>query len=162
MKRCSKCQCEKPLSEFYKNSTMRGGLVGKCKECTCDDVKKNRLENLERVRAYDRMRSSMPQRVAARNKYQQAANWKQIHAAAVLRWAQKHPDRRKASHIVSNALRGGKLKRQPCWSCGEKAQAHHPDYSRPLDVVWLCTSHHAAAHKLTNQLHRDHHHANHN
>lgn len=42
----------------------------------------------------------------------------------------------------------GLLKKQPCWVCGEKAIAHHPDYDRPLDVVWLCQPHHKQTHAL--------------
>lgn len=34
-----------------------------------------------------------------------------------------------------------------CKECGEKkTQAHHPDYSKPLDIIWLCKKHHAELH----------------
>ena len=33
MKRCSKCQIEKPLTEFYKDSSCRDGLRSSCKSC---------------------------------------------------------------------------------------------------------------------------------
>lgn len=37
----------------------------------------------------------------------------------------------------------GKIKRQPCEVCGAMpTEAHHPDYSKPLDVEWLCPTHH--------------------
>ena len=36
--------------------------------------------------------------------------------------------------------------RQNCW-CGKIGEAHHPDYSKPLDVIWLCSEHHAQVHK---------------
>ena len=37
----------------------------------------------------------------------------------------------------------GKVKRQPCEVCGaQPAEAHHEDYSKPLDVEWLCPTHH--------------------
>ena len=39
------------------------------------------------------------------------------------------------------------LERQPCEVCGEKAEAHHPDYSKPLDVRWLCKRHHMIEHR---------------
>jgi hypothetical protein len=40
------------------------------------------------------------------------------------------------------------LSRNPCSICGaERAEAHHPDYSKPLDVIWLCKTHHAQAHR---------------
>jgi hypothetical protein len=46
------------------------------------------------------------------------------------------------------AIRNGKLKRQPCEVCGttERIEAHHDDYSKPLEVRWLCTTHHAEHH----------------
>jgi hypothetical protein len=48
---------------------------------------------------------------------------------------------------VSRALAAGRLHRQPCTICGEsKAEAHHDDYSRPLDVRWLCRTHHREHH----------------
>lgn len=37
------------------------------------------------------------------------------------------------------ALRRGKITRKPCQKCGsEKSQMHHHDYSKPLEVEWLC------------------------
>lgn len=37
----------------------------------------------------------------------------------------------------------GRLVRKPCEACGsEKSQAHHDDYSKPLDVRWFCFKHH--------------------
>jgi hypothetical protein len=46
-------------------------------------------------------------------------------------------------------LRRGKIERQPCIVCSAFAQMHHPDYSKPLDVVWLCESHHREHHQNT-------------
>lgn len=50
---------------------------------------------------------------------------------------------------VGKALKSGALRREPtCSRCGQASQtiAHHPDYSRPLDVVWLCTACHYRVH----------------
>jgi hypothetical protein len=56
--------------------------------------------------------------------------------------------KRRANDRVSYAVRVGKLKRQPCVICGSlNTYAHHPDYSRPLVVVWLCPLHHSHIHK---------------
>lgn len=44
---------------------------------------------------------------------------------------------------IYNKLRYGKMKRLPCEVCGNvKSEAHHKDYSKPLDVQWLCKVHH--------------------
>lgn len=48
---------------------------------------------------------------------------------------------------VAKAIRTGKLVPQPCEVCGAtKVDAHHDDYSRPLDVRWLCRGHHRRLH----------------
>lgn len=55
-----------------------------------------------------------------------------------------------ARAITASAIARGELVRQPCEVCGaEKADAHHPDYSKPLDVMWLCRAHHIAEHHRT-------------
>lgn len=134
-KTCFKCLSEKPLEAFYKHSMMADGHLNKCKECTKSDVSKHRQENLERVRQYDKMRASMPHRIALRREVGK-------------KYVGHFPNRKKANTAVANAVRDGRLKKQLCWACGEKAIAHHPDYDRPLDVVWLCQAHHKQTHAL--------------
>jgi len=55
---------------------------------------------------------------------------------------------------VTKALKNGSLKKQPCAVCGttDEVHAHHGDYSRPLDVVWLCPNHHAEKHPRAGNL----------
>jgi hypothetical protein len=66
---------------------------------------------------------------------------------SVKKWKEKYPDRNKAHKIVFSAIRNKTLIKKPCF-CGElKSEAHHPDYSKPLDVVWLCKKHHVEADK---------------
>lgn len=75
------------------------------------------------------------------------------HARYTAEWRKTHPlneiQRMKdiARSYLGVYLRRGKIKAQPCVSCGAKAQAHHPDYSKPLDVIWLCRKHHLELHK---------------
>lgn len=53
----------------------------------------------------------------------------------------------KARNKLQYAVRAGKIKRQPCLLCGDpKAQAHHPDYSKPYEVIWLCRGCHTSNH----------------
>lgn len=72
------------------------------------------------------------------------------------RWRAKNPEKVKAHGKVLNALRRGRIKRKPCEKCGRaKATAHHEDYSKPLDVTWLCARCHRQLHAARDgmQLH---------
>ena len=49
---------------------------------------------------------------------------------------------------MSKAIRDGSLIRQPCERCGHpKTDGHHEDYSKPLDVIWLCRRCHLQHHR---------------
>jgi len=134
---CFKCGEEKPLGEYYAHPQMRDGHLNKCKDCTKKDVRQHRLENPERVRAYDAARSRLPHRKAARE-------------AAFERFRKEHPEKNAAHIAVGNAVRDGRLKKLPCAFCGtpEPVEAHHHDYSKPLDVTWLCKPCHRRFHAL--------------
>ena len=52
-----------------------------------------------------------------------------------------------AQRAAYMAILSGTLIRQPCEVCGAtRVDAHHPDYSKPLDIQWLCRRHHKAKH----------------
>ena len=52
-----------------------------------------------------------------------------------------------ARWITQKAIKAGRLIKQPCEKCGEhNVQAHHHDYTKPLDVTWLCLACHRAEH----------------
>lgn len=130
MKTCFKCGKEKPLIDFYKHKGMADGHLNKCKCCTKQDNINNRNENLEYYREYDRNR---PQRIPEGY----FENYRKL-----------KPKVRIAQNTVNNAIRDGKLSKQPCEVCGSlEVHAHHCDYSKPLDVMWLCPIHHKAWHK---------------
>ena len=64
------------------------------------------------------------------------------------RWKERHPSKTQAHHMVEAALDHGRLAREPCEACGSPdTQSHHDDYSKPLDVRWLCIPHHAEWHQ---------------
>ena len=49
---------------------------------------------------------------------------------------------------VEYALERGKIEKRPREKCGSlEVQAHHVDYSKPLEIIWLCIEHHKEAHK---------------
>jgi len=113
---------------------MADGHLNICKPCVKTRVKTHRKEN-DSVRDYDRWRYyTQPHRKA--------------HVAKVSReYRQKYPDRYKAHTALNNAVRDGKIKRKACEVCGnKKSHAHHEDYSKPLDVKWLCALHHQREH----------------
>ena len=65
------------------------------------------------------------------------------------RWEQKYPEKRRAHKVVEKALDAGRIQRMDCECCGEKkTHAHHDDYSRPLDVRWLCARCHKREHMM--------------
>lgn len=69
--------------------------------------------------------------------------------AGIKRWKRANREKVSAHKAVARALRNGSLSRGPCVNCGSATtQAHHEDYAKRLDVIWLC----AVCHK---RLHRD-------
>jgi hypothetical protein len=60
-----------------------------------------------------------------------------------------------ARYIVKKALNEGLIKKPSnCYGCGNEydLEAHHKDYSKPLDVEWLCVSCHHSRHGLNNKI----------
>lgn len=113
---------------------MRDGHLNKCKTCTKRDTKQHRQDNIDEVRAYDRQRSKEPER---RKKLAQNA----------VQFREKYPEKCEAYKALGNALKRGVIKKEPCVVCGSFfVHAHHDDYTKPLDVVWLCPVHHKQRH----------------
>jgi len=61
-----------------------------------------------------------------------------------------NPEKAHAYDAVKWALKTGKLQKYPCQHCGAThyVHAHHEDYSKPLDIIWLCPSCHLDQHGL--------------
>lgn len=126
MKRCRDCQKVKPLDAFYLHEQTKDGRLNKCKECVKARVKSRYYRDHEKVCAYERERQKLPGR--RRNKVVYSR-----------RHRERNPEKAKARYDLNNAIRDGRVKRQPCELCGAaKAQAHHHDYSKPFDVAWRC------------------------
>jgi len=134
-KECFKCNTVKPLEDFYKHPQMFDGHLNKCKECNKNDATANRNKNIEKIRAYDRARGKIPERIKANTEINRA-------------WRQEDARRAVAHSRVARSIRDGSLVRQPCCRCGEeKSVAHHEDYDKPLEVMWLCQPCHKQRHK---------------
>jgi hypothetical protein len=92
---------------------------GQCNDCSYKRTSRWRAANLKKIRQYAR------------------------------EWASRNRAGQKAQHAVRRAIKSGKLIRPDhCIKCGIvcRPQAHHPDYSKQLEVVWLCAFCHAAVH----------------
>jgi ribosomal protein S27AE len=67
----------------------------------------------------------------------------------------KHAQLKRQERLKANCrayanvyLRRGKLKKLPCQRCGStKSEMHHPDYSLPLEVLWMCRRCHLLEHR---------------
>ena len=61
------------------------------------------------------------------------------------KWDARNPEKIKAHSKLKYAIRIGKVTKKPCEVCGKlRVHGHHPDYSRPYYVRWLCPLHHVA------------------
>ena len=134
-KECFKCKTIKPFSEFYKHKMMADGHLNKCKECNKKDAIEHRNKNIERIREYDRERAKNPERAKAASEISKE-------------WRKEDVRRSSAHNKVRRAIKNGVLVKEPCSRCGEqKSVAHHEDYDKPLDVMWLCQPCHKQRHK---------------
>ena len=153
LKICSKCgPPAQPLESFYRNKAAKDGHRAACKRCTAACRAAWRSKNRSRLRAYELRRAAQDpgrwSRFYKKNREQVAARQRA--------YRDDNPERAKAHDAVVIALRSGRLERKDCEACEAPAakgrggrclvQAHHEDYSRPLDVTWLCVRCHARLH----------------
>lgn len=141
-KSCSKCGLIKSISDFQRDASNKTGYYSSCKGCNVlrckryNATEQRRSKILERNRIYDRTESG---RKSTRPRS--------------LSWSEKNIDKRRAHWRVKSAIKSGKIKKQPCKLCRSETNihAHHDDYSRPLDIMWLCPQHHKDRHAWLKQ-----------
>ena len=133
MKACKKCGESLPLESFYRQKGMADGRLSFCKACVKARIREHRYKHPDAYVERDRQ--------CFQNKMQ-----KDSFRERRREYDRNYPkDKRRANQKVNNAIRSGKMKRQLCF-CGKKAHAHHDDYTKPYDVVWLCPKHHMGVH----------------
>lgn len=134
-KRCKECGQIKPLSEFYVHQEMSDAHLNKCKVCVKERIRLYRRANPERVAAIDKIKNEKAKLCSEfrfyRLEYQRAYRTPEIYRA--------HNTTRR--HLKAT-------KPELCEHCRERKaeNAHHPDYKRPLDVLWLCARCHQRLH----------------
>lgn len=76
--------------------------------------------------------------------------WDQRRKRALL-GQRESPTLRWARHLVRTAIRSGVLAKGLCCeadeTCSRRIDGHHDDYAMPLEVRWLCRSHHIRHHR---------------
>lgn len=131
LKTCTTCKVAKSFSDFSKCKTNRYGLSAYCKVCKKANQQKN--YKLKKVEYDERVRL-----------------WRSQHPEAQKRWSQvqwaRFREKILARGAVYRAVKNGLLEKELC-RCGKVGQAHHLDYKKPLDVIWLCVRHHKEIHQ---------------
>lgn len=126
----------------------RGTIRGMCKEhgVSPDAVCRFRTlaDPVKRARQYARQRANYRKVKDQPGKKERACELQKL---------KYHDPRYVAMRLARQAVRWaiarGELIRGKCEVCGtDKTQAHHDDYSMPLEVRWLCRKHHCQEHAI--------------
>jgi hypothetical protein len=144
MNTCKLCGATSDEKQFY------CGVTSRCAECHRAKVRENRAANVEYYRAYDAERFQADPKVKERHRrYQATEAGKRSMEQARLKWMANSPEKRAAHVILGNAVRDGLVSKPKCCSrcgAGGKIHGHHFDYTKPLDVIWLCPACHHQEH----------------
>lgn len=150
VRKCSKCQIVKPLSEFYRNRSSKSGYGYICKICGRTAAnrygmlnREKRLAALKKWRESKKGKSYIPKYQRTKSGLKKRKEYSRAY------FIQNREQMRAHTKIANLRVRKGKMLTQPCVICrNPKADAHHCDYSKPLEVIWFCRKHHKAWHRL--------------
>ena len=140
---CWKCEVEKGLKEFHKNKNRHDGVDHTCKVCSNSrhrgDYNKDKLASRLKYRnCYWRNREEIRKRDKLRPRGYFRA------------WYLANLEKNLARGKLRYQIKIGKIIRPTvCSRCNETKDpihAHHVDYSKPFDVVWLCRQCHELEH----------------
>jgi len=147
MKFCNQCQKRKPKAKFHKLSSAKDGCQSMCISCK----HKYQMSRRDIKRLYDaNYREENREHLSiVKKEYRKTSKYKKTHATGVANYRKNNPEIYKAYNIVQVAKVNGTLIVQPCKECGstKNIHAHHNDYSKPLDVEWLCSECHGKEHR---------------
>ena len=134
-KRCCVCGSEKQLDAFNRNSKSRDGRDSRCRDCARERQREYRLKNPNKQREWE-------QRAG------EAARLKRVERNR--RWREENKEKRRAQLKLSKAIERGVITRpdicERCHARARRIEGHHFDYSKPLEVEWLCTTCHRLHH----------------
>ena len=138
-KQCFKCGRILDIQEFYQHKEMKDGHLNKCKDCTKKDVHNRSRLCADKIKEYEHTRSKTKKRKELSKFYRK-------------KYRLEHPERVAIYLKLKRAIESGKIVRPSCCSiCGKECKpvAHHHDYSKPLDVIFVCQQCHKRIHAGT-------------
>lgn len=150
MKTCIACGETKPFEMYGKNSTYKEGFDHKCKSCRYELVKKYRATARGRASARATVRNyhQSPRGRLAKKRYELTEKGREKRRTHAIAHRIANPEKKLARDRALAAVRAGKITKQNCVICDcDQSFGHHEDYSKPLDLTWLCRKHHTARHK---------------
>lgn len=122
-KYCPICKKHKIRTEFYKCRQRYDGLRAYCKQC---EMQKNNDYFKKRYNSDPEFREKIK--------------------ISVRKSENKFSEKRNVRNIFNNYMVKNNINRGLCELCGKKAEGHHFDYNKPLEVVWVCRTHHKKIH----------------
>ena len=155
-KQCSKCKQILPISEFHIRKASLDRHSCRCKKC-CQEYKKRYYASeyghekckVDQKRYYNSEHGYKIHKVTQK-RYSTSERGREVQNKSSEIYRQKHPNEQKVRTMIGNAVRDGKLPRAfkyHCKICGNQARDyHHPDYSKPLEVIPLCRKCHKIVH----------------
>ena len=143
VKVCTGCGKAKPVTEFYWS---RGSPRPRCKVCFNAESKSLEYYYANKEECQAKHREWAEKNRGRCRKYGRD-HYRRTRAVRLrYRHENRDPQKERAHDAVRRALRNGTLVRRPCQGCGGMAESHHKDYSKPLEVTWLCSSCHKRLH----------------
>ena len=152
---CKRCNIYKDITEYYKYSKMADGYLNICISCIIKSTKDYRNKNIKKIQEYDRQRgrteSSKKRRLEyiTRLKEKEPERYREMRKKATTKSRKKYNEKYTAWLKVCIALKNGTITKPQFYEiCGnaKELEAHHADYSKPLNVQWLCDSCHKKTH----------------
>ncbi|MGC1177023.1 MAG: hypothetical protein WA843_03035 [Candidatus Saccharimonadales bacterium] len=149
MKRiCTVCKVLKPITDFNKSSKGKDGYNAQCSKCKYAKTgRKNFLENKEKCYANAAKWNKANREIVNKRTRERYA----FDKSSIVERDRRHAEKKKAQHLLQTYVQRGKiLKPSICSICNcesKRIEGHHADYSKPLEVIWVCSSCHHNIHK---------------
>ena len=146
MKICTKCDESKGLECF---TTKSGNVTSRCKRCLAENNMKWARNNPDKIKIIRKVHYQ-ENKEACNQVNKQWIQENPERAKEIKQRSRKlHADKHKARAKVEYAVKSGKLtKPELCSRCEKESmvEAHHDNYKKPLDVVWVCRNCHYEIH----------------